>query len=204
MRTLILLLTSIALSSFGYAQQNIAFKTMKWLGEPAKWSLENNKLSIQADAKTDFWQITHYGYTTDNGHFYYDEVEGDFETLVKITGSYKDLYDQAGLMIRIDSANWIKSGVEFVNGGLNISAVFTRVFSDWSVIDIKTNTIVWLKLIRKGDSVELSYSLNGTDFQLQRLGYFPPKVKAKIGVMAAAPEGKGFEVLFENFEVRKR
>jgi regulation of enolase protein 1 (concanavalin A-like superfamily) len=51
--------------------------------------------------------------------------------------------------------------------------------------------------------VELSYSLDGKNYILQRIGYFPPKVKARIGVMAAAPEGKGFSVAFENFQVKK-
>jgi regulation of enolase protein 1 (concanavalin A-like superfamily) len=166
--------------------------------------MENHKLIVTANAKTDFWQKTHYGYSTDNGHFYFTEYPGDFEATVKVSGNYKDLYDQAGLMIRTDAKNWIKSGIEFVNGGINISAVFTREFSDWSVISRPdAPATVWLKLTRKNDSVELSYSTNGKDFALQRLGYFPPKVKAMIGVMAAAPEGKGFTVTFENFRVNK-
>jgi regulation of enolase protein 1 (concanavalin A-like superfamily) len=107
-------------------------------------------------------------------------------------------------MIRTDSKNWIKSGIEFVNGGINISAVYTREFSDWSVIPRSDSPqSVWLKLVRKNDSVELSYSVNGKDFEMQRLGYFPPKGKAMVGVMAAAPEGKGFEVTFESFDLKK-
>jgi regulation of enolase protein 1 (concanavalin A-like superfamily) len=62
---------------------------------------------------------------------------------------------------------------------------------------------VWFKLIRKNESVELSYSVNGKDFEMQRLGYFPPKVKAMIGIMAAAPDGNGFNATFENFVVKK-
>lgn len=177
---------------------------MAWYKQPKQWKADGQKLVVTADAKTDFWQKTHYGYSTDNGHFYYTEYPGDFEASVKITGTFKDLYDQAGLMIRTDSRNWIKSGVEFVNGGINISAVYTREFSDWSVIARKDMPVsIWLKLVRKNDSVELSYSVNGKDFEMQRLGYFPPKVKAMVGIMAAAPEGNGFTVAFENFEVKK-
>jgi regulation of enolase protein 1 (concanavalin A-like superfamily) len=175
---------------------------MTWYMQPKQWKIEGQKLLVTADPKTDFWQKTHYGYSTDNGHFYFAEYPGDFEATVKITGTYKDLYDQAGLMIRTDYRNWIKSGIEFVNGGINISAVYTRDFSDWSIImRADAPATVWLKLVRKNDSVELSYSVNGKDFEMQRLGYFPPKVKARIGIMAAAPEGKGFTVAFENFKV---
>jgi regulation of enolase protein 1 (concanavalin A-like superfamily) len=177
---------------------------MTWYMQPKQWKIEGQRLLVTADPKTDFWQKTHYGYSTDNGHFYFAEYPGDFEATVKVTGNYKDLFDQAGLMIRTDYRNWVKSGVEFVNGGVNVSAVYTREFSDWSVITRPdAPPTIWLKLVRKNDSVELSYSTDGKDFQMQRLGYFPPKVKARIGVMAAAPEGKGFSVVFENFKVIK-
>jgi regulation of enolase protein 1 (concanavalin A-like superfamily) len=177
---------------------------MTWYKQPEHWKAENQKLILTTNPKTDFWQKTHYGYSTDNGHFYYTEYSGDFEAVVKVTGSFKDLYDQAGLMIRTDAKNWIKSGIEFVDGVIQISAVYTREFSDWSVIPRPDRPAsLWLRLIRKNDSVELSYSVNGKDFELQRLGYFPPKVKAMIGIMAASPEGKGFTVAFENFTVKK-
>jgi regulation of enolase protein 1 (concanavalin A-like superfamily) len=178
-------------------------KNMKWYNEPKQWKLDSGKIKVMTDPQTDFWRTTFYKYVTDNGHFYFEEHKGDFEATVKITGNYRDLYDQAGLMIRLDSSQWVKSGVEFVNNHLNISAVFTRQFSDWSVIaQPDTPRAVWLKLKRKNDSVELSYSVNGIDFEMQRLGYFPPKVTVKIGIMAATPEGKGFAVAFENFEVK--
>jgi regulation of enolase protein 1 (concanavalin A-like superfamily) len=200
----IFVLTSLVLLFAFHTNAQFTKERMTWFKQPSQWKVDGQKLIVTANAKTDFWQKTHYGYSTDNGHFYYAESVGDFEAIVKITGNYKDLYDQAGLMIRTDSKNWIKSGIEFVNGGINISAVYTREFSDWSVIPRNdSQQSVWLKLVRKNDSVELSYSVNGKDFEMQRLGYFPPKVKAMVGVMAAAPEGKGFDVIFESFEIKK-
>jgi regulation of enolase protein 1 (concanavalin A-like superfamily) len=49
---------------------------------------------------------------------------------VKVTGQFHDLYDQAGLMVRIDAENWMKCGVEFVDGKQNMSIVYTRDFSN--------------------------------------------------------------------------
>jgi regulation of enolase protein 1 (concanavalin A-like superfamily) len=177
---------------------------MKWYNEPKQWKLDSGKIKVVTDPQTDFWRITFYRYITDNGHFYYEEQNGNFEATVKVTGNYKDLYDQAGLMIRADSANWIKSGIEFVNGAAKISSVFTRIFSDWSVISRQDlPKTIWLKLVRRNDSVELSYSINGKDYEMQRLGYFPPTIPAKIGIMAATPDGTGFNVAFEDFVVKK-
>jgi regulation of enolase protein 1 (concanavalin A-like superfamily) len=175
---------------------------MHWLNRPAVWSDTNGRVTLTAQGKTDFWRVTRYGYITDNGHFYYREREGDFVATVKVKGDYKDLYDQAGLMIRIDDKNWIKTGIEFVNGRQNISTVFTRNFSDWSVVP-KTSAVefVWFQLVRKADYVEIKYSTDGKNYETVREGYFPPQVKCRIGVMAAAPEGKGFQATFEEFRV---
>src|SRR5271154_6528156 len=95
------IITLLSLISIGlYAQTSK--KTMKWYNEPKKWKLDSGKIKVMTDPQTDFWRTTFYKYITDNGHFYYEERAGDFEATVKITGNYKDLYDQAGLMIRTD------------------------------------------------------------------------------------------------------
>lgn len=197
-----ILFLSLVLVASAQAQQKKSIH-MQWLNEPEKWSVENDRISVTSDPQTDFWRITHYGYVTNNGHFYFREVEGDFEITVKVTGDYKDLYDQAGLMIRTDSLHWLKSGIEFVHGTLNVSAVVTHNTSDWSIISRNDKpSALWLKLVRKNDSAELSYSVNGKDYEMQRLAWFPPEVKVQAGIMAAAPEGKGFTATFENLEIK--
>src|SRR5215469_5938837 len=103
-----------------------------WLNPPKRWKLEESSLICSADPKTDFWRKTFYGYITDNGHFYYRPTTGDFSTQVKFTAQYRDLYDQAGLMVRTDAENWMKCGVEFVDGRRNMSIVYTREYSSWA------------------------------------------------------------------------
>ena len=52
---------------------------MQWLNEPAQWSAQRGSLVVTADAATDFWRITGYGYVRDNGHLYAEQLAGDFE-----------------------------------------------------------------------------------------------------------------------------
>lgn len=180
------------------------FKKFNWFNEPGFWKEEAGMLLIKADSKTDFWCKTHYGFTRDNGHFFYRQVKGDFIVKVKVTGNYTDLYDQAGLMIRQDEKNWIKTGIEWVEGVQQVSAVVTRDFSDWSVRPWPENpSSLWLKVKRMGDFVEVEYSKEDEKYQLLRLAYFPPSDELQVGLMAAAPDGYGFVVEFSDFTLGK-
>jgi len=195
-----LLVISLLLITITASAQN---KPMKWLNQPKKWSGDAKKLNVTVDPGTDYWRITHYGFIRDSGPFYYQEAEGNFEATVKVTGSYQELFHQAGLMVRIDNKNWIKTGIEYVDGVQNVSAVVTREVSDWSVVPRNDSPkSIWLKLLRKGDYVQVEYSFDNKVFKMLRLAYFPPKVKAQIGIVAAAPGKKSFPVVFENFVVK--
>lgn len=151
---------------------------MIWYNEPRQWSGDAKQLTLTVDADTDFWRTTHYGFIRDNGPFYYQEVTGDFEATVRINGQYTELFHQAGLMIRLDPLNWIKTGIEYVDGSQQVSAVVTRDVSDWSVVPRTDNPDqVWLKLLRKSDYVEISYSFNQQRYDLLRLvtaGFLSP------------------------------
>jgi regulation of enolase protein 1 (concanavalin A-like superfamily) len=175
---------------------------MHWFNEPTKWADHDGVLDVTVDPGTDYWQVTHYGFKRDNGPFYYQEQEGDFDAQVHITGHYRELFHQAGLMIRIDEKNWIKTGIEYVDGVQNVSAVVTREFSDWSVVPRKDSPeSVWLRLKRKGDFVQIEYSFDNKEFHMLRLAYFPPHVKVQIGMVAAAPGKESFPVRFDHFSV---
>lgn len=175
---------------------------MHWSNEPKQWKATPGGVTATVDPGTDYWQVTHYGFVRDNGPFYYREQDGDFEAAIHVTGHYRELFHQAGLMVRIDAKNWIKTGIEYVDGAQNVSAVVTREVSDWSVAPRSDSPeSVWLKLKRKNDFVQIKYSFDGTKYQMLRLAYFPPKVKVQIGMVAAAPGKQSFSVTYDHFSV---
>ena len=179
-------------------------KKMQWFNEPDKWKIiTDSSLSMYVTPNTDCWRKTHYGFTVDDGPFYYATIGGEFEMRVKIKGEYKSRYDQMGLMVRIDEENWIKTGVEYVNERINLSAVVTRHYSDWSMVELKEKPdFVWLKVKRKLDTIEIEYSLDNKEFTFMRLAYFPDNTPVMVGLTAASPDGDGFDALFEDFAIK--
>ncbi len=124
---------------------------LQWLNEPKKWNGDASELTMTVEPGTDFWRITHYDFIRDSGPFAYQELAGNFEASVRVTGHYRELFHQAGLMVRIDNKNWIKTGIEYVDGVQNVSAVVTREFSDWSVVPRHDSPeSIWLKLLQEG------------------------------------------------------
>lgn len=176
---------------------------MNWFNEPEKWEIKDkNTFSLFVPGKTDYWRISHYGFTVDDAPFYYATYGGEFEVKVKITGNYVTTFDQMGLMLRINEEEWIKAGVEFVNGKQNVSAVVTHKTSDWSVVELeKAPASIWMKAVRKLDAVEIFYSFDDKKYTMLRTCYFKDNTPVMVGLVAACPDGKGFNATFENFKV---
>ncbi len=176
---------------------------MQWFNPPPSWKDEAGCLKVTTGPKTDFWRKTHYGFINDNGHFYYQEVRGDFRAEAKITGAYRELYDQAGLMLRIDAENWIKTGIEFFDGLQHASAVVTRDFSDWSVVRLpQPPASLWLRVERKAEAVNIFYSVDGQQYWLLRSAYLPPTDSIQVGPVCASPTGQGFEAVIEDMKIQ--
>jgi regulation of enolase protein 1 (concanavalin A-like superfamily) len=177
---------------------------MHWLNEPPEWRSEGDRLLVTTGPKTDFWRLTHYGFIRDNGHFYSQVVPGDFTAEVRINGDFQALYDQLGLMVRLDSRHWIKAGVEFTDGQPHLSAVVTHDYSDWSVLPIEHSVDgVWLRLTRHSAAIRVQYSFDGQVFRMLRLAYLAESAATMVGVMCCSPERAGFRAEFTGFNIRE-
>ena len=174
---------------------------MYWLNEPPSWRADGNTISAQAGQKTDFWRKTHDGGQRDSGHFYYEMVRGDFTAQAKVIGQYGALYDQAGLMVRLDETTWLKCGIEFVKGVQYASSVITHGWSDWAILPLDNPEAIWLRVVRHGGTIEVYFSLDGAAYSLIRQGYLTEEAKVYVGLMICAPTGQGFAARFEDFGI---
>ena len=176
---------------------------MQWFNEPENWSVKNDVLTMDVTPQSDYWRISHYGFTVDDAPFLYTLRGGEFEVKVKISGEYKVRFDQAGLMLRIDEENYIKTGIEYVDGKYNLSAVVTHKTSDWSVITLeKPVDYIWIKAVRRLDAVEIFYSFDDEEYVMMRNCWLQDNTPVMVGMMAACPDGNGFKAKFEHFQIK--
>jgi regulation of enolase protein 1 (concanavalin A-like superfamily) len=179
---------------------------MDWHNEPATWREDGDRLTAVVEGDTDCWRYTRHGFVTDDAHAYLRSVSGDFTATVAFDAGYDTQYDQAGLLVRADAETWLKCGVEYVDGTEKASAVVTREYSDWSVAPLDDGPLddgetVWTRVERIDEAVEVAVSTDGEDFRMIRQAYLGEGDELRVGPMAAAPQGDGFEVTFEDFAV---
>jgi regulation of enolase protein 1 (concanavalin A-like superfamily) len=198
------LATAAATSTKPWLEAGDLIAKMDWLNPPAKVNYGGGIVSVTSRPRTDFWRKTFYGYITDNGHFFRIPMFGEFTFQARVNGRYASVYDQAGLMVRLDEKRWMKCGSELVGGKRRASVVFTHDFSDWSTMDdLSQSDPVYWRVVRKKDSIEAQISEDGVTFFTIRQGYFPAYVEAQVGIMCAAPEGAGFEATFDELRLEK-
>ncbi|MCP9848743.1 DUF1349 domain-containing protein [Cyanobium sp. Morenito 9A2] len=177
-----------------------------WLNEPPRWERDAaaGRLRLWPAGRTDFWQRTHYGFEADDGHALLAEVDGDVVLTSRVTAHPRHRHDQAGLLLRLSPACWIKTSVEFEPDGPNrLGAVVTNAqASDWSTQPLAREiTTVWFRLRRKGRDVIADASLDGEHWQqlrMARLQELDETGTAAIGLYACSPTAAGFLAEFDH------
>lgn len=177
-----------------------SFQRGRWVNAPAAYSIENDVLHVTTDARTDFWRETHYGFTHDSGHLFAFETGDAFTAQVRVRAQFEQLYDQAGLMIRIDDRQWLKAGLEFSDGHAMLSSVRTIDRSDWATgVYTGDPTDFWLRVSVAGGVLRLQVSPDGAQWPLVRLCPFPAADRYLVGPMCCTPERSGLQVAFSEW-----
>ena len=192
--------------SYGKVQRRIAlqavFEQCRWLNEPAQWWLDADRLVVVTDHATDFWRETHYGFIRDSGHFFGCATHEPFTATLRVRARYETLYDQAGLMVRLDQERWIKAGIELADSEALIGSVLTLARSDWATGPFRGDpSDVWLRATVEGGVLRLQASADGLRWPLVRLCPFPVAASYAVGPMCCTPQRAGLEVAFSDFSV---
>jgi regulation of enolase protein 1 (concanavalin A-like superfamily) len=157
---------------------------------------------MTTDTGSDFWRNTHYGFIRDSGHFFGSRWEGDFTASLCIEGDYTDLYDQAGIMVRVDETAWVKAGIELSDGAPCLGSVLTVGQSDWATsVYHGTASPLYLRITVENGVLRIQWSQDGLRWPLLRLCPFPQASTYLVGPLACSPEGSGLKVRFSNFQI---
>jgi uncharacterized protein len=176
-----------------------------WHAEPSRWSVDGERLIIEPDAATDFWQKTHYGFQADNGHFLYVHLTGDVVMTTHVRFRARHQYDQAGLMVRHSASCWLKTSVEHEPGARGrLGAVVTNAgYSDWSTQPFDGDE-VWLRVRREGADYIVDASTDGTAWEQLRMAHLfedDGKLGVACGLYACSPKAAGFAAEFSQLEI---
>ncbi|MGJ4940350.1 DUF1349 domain-containing protein [Bradyrhizobium sp. HKCCYLS1011] len=173
-----------------------------WLNEPEQWTALAGGLHVVTDRATDFWQETHYGFHRDNGHFLGFPTTDAFTAEMRVQGDFQALYDQAGIMVRIDAQHWVKAGIEFSDGRAMLASVLTDGRSDWATAPYERDPRdFWVRATVANGTLRLQVSHDGRVWPLVRLSPFPRASSYRVGPMACTPERAGLQVAFSMFRL---
>ncbi|AWB46355.1 DUF1349 domain-containing protein [Paenibacillus sp. CAA11] len=167
-----------------------------WLHEPASCKAGEHLL-IRTLPDTDLWQRTHYGFKRDNGHCLLTSIQGDFAMEADLEYEPNQLYDQCGIIIRVNEENWIKASVEYENEDYSrLGSVVTNLgYSDWATTDISSaSRKMSYRISRRGHDFLIEQSYEGTVWHQMRIAHLHHAQDSLLaGIYAASPQGSGFE-----------
>lgn len=179
---------------------------MKWIREPKEYKITENKIEIFTEPYTDLWQRTYYYFRNDNAPLL--QIESDekyFSFIVKTKFNSKVRFDQSGIVMYLNSDNWIKASVEYENDKIQRlgSVVTNNGFSDWASVDIDASIKeIWFRLSRRDNDFCIENSVDGKDFKQMRICHmFNINEIITFGIYACSPENSSFKATFTNMEI---
>jgi regulation of enolase protein 1 (concanavalin A-like superfamily) len=129
-------------------------------------------------------------------------MSGNYMVETKVSASLSTNYQQAGLMIRQDANNWAKTCFEY-SDGLTVKTVVNRnnAANVEQVTSVPTGaTVVWLRLVRNGDSYTAYYSFDGSMWTQQYSWSQPLQGTLMVGLSVTdGNSGVAFQPSFEYF-----
>lgn len=184
------------------------FKTsdLKWTREPQKYDISEDSISIVTEPGTDLWQRTYYGFQNDNAPVLQMSTnEKYFSFVVKTEFDSKRLFDQCGVVMYLDSDNWLKASIEYENERFQRlgSVVTNHGYSDWASTDIDAAVkSMWYRFSRRGSDYCVECSEDGISFKQMRICHmWEGAEEIRFGIYACSPEQSSFEAKFSNMEM---
>ncbi len=186
--------------------QGITTKQWEWTREPKESYITDERIKIITEPGTDLWQRTYYGFQNDNAPVLQMKTsEKYFSFVVKTEFASKHRFDQCGVVMYLDSENWLKASIEYENEEFQRlgSVVTNHGYSDWATTDISAKRKqMWYRFSRRESDYRMECSEDGVDFKQMRICHmWEGAEEISFGIYACSPEDSSFEAVFTNMEL---
>ncbi len=186
--------------------QKFDVKDFVWTREPEKYILSGDKIEVITKPHTDLWQRTYYHFRNDNAPVLQMTTnEKYFSFIVKTEFESKHRFDQCGVVIYLDSENWLKGSIEYENDEFQHlgSVVTNHGYSDWATTEIDASVkSMWYRLSRREYDFCIECSEDGVKYKQMRICHmWDAKAEIRFGIYACSPEDSSFKAAFTNMEI---
>ena len=182
-------------------------QNFKWTRQPKDFKTEDGKVYITTLPHTDLWQRTYYHFRNDNAPVFQMETDEKFFSFIvktDFTGSHQR-FDQCGVVLYLDSDNWIKGSVEYENNEFQHlgSVVTNHGYSDWATTEIPASVkVMWYRLSRREDDYCIECSEDGKRFKQMRVCHLHEGGgRIRFGIYACSPEESSFTAVFSDMQL---
>lgn len=183
------------------------FTKWKWTRQPKHHEISQDRIEIVTNPHTDLWQRTYYHFRNDNAPVFQMETEEKFFSFVVKTEFHEShhRFDQCGIVMYLDSENWLKGSVEYENEEYqNLGSVVTNQgYSDWATTTIDPSVkSMWYRFSRREDDYCIECSPDGITFRQMRICHMHEgNGKIRFGIYACSPEDSSFKAVFSHMEL---
>ena len=179
---------------------------LTWTRQPKSYSITTDSIEIVTNPHTDLWQRTYYHFQNDNAPVLQMETDqAYFSFIVRTQFESKCRYDQCGVVMYLDSDNWMKCSIEYENDQFQHlgSVVTVNGYSDWATTEIDSSIkSIWYRFSRREDDFCLESSNDGIRFSQMRIFHMPLATgKIKFGIYACSPQDSSFKATFTNMKI---
>ena len=175
----------------------------KWTRQPESFTISDDKVEIVTKPHTDLWQRTYYHFRNDNAPVFQMETDEKFFSFtVKTEFASKHRFDQCGVVMYLDSENWLKGSIEYENEQFqHLGSVVTNLgYSDWATTAIDASVkSMWYRFSRREDDYCIECSTDGEQFSQMRICHMHKGGDTiRFGIYACSPEDSSFKAAFTN------
>jgi regulation of enolase protein 1 (concanavalin A-like superfamily) len=162
-----------------------------WENNPLHFEFTKGDLIIEAAEKTDMFRDPNATYNTDNAPKLLFQADSNFVLTASIGHVFESKWDGGALVLKSDSAHWIKFCFEkdYTGAKRVVSVVTKDISDDCNSISISSSKIYY-KMAKASNVITLYYSLDQKSWFLVRHLQIDFKQPLWVGFLAQSPTGK--------------